>query len=41
MSDKEISEMLSELTGINLARRTVAKYREEMHISSSRDRKYV
>ncbi len=41
MSDKEISEMLSKLTGINLARRTVAKYREEMHISSSRDRKYV
>jgi len=41
MSDKEISETLLNLTGIHLARRTVAKYREEMHISSSRDRKYI
>jgi len=39
VSDKEITDILCE-KGIKIARRTVAKYREEMNIPSSRDRKY-
>ena len=37
-SDNKICKILAE-EGIALARRTVTKYRESMHISSSRDRK--
>ncbi|MFA6412585.1 MAG: RNA polymerase sigma-54 factor, partial [Syntrophales bacterium] len=40
LSDSEIVELLA-LSGINIARRTVAKYREMMHIlPSSRRKKY-
>jgi len=39
VSDKEITDILCE-KGIKIARRTVAKYIEEMNIPSSRDRKY-
>lgn len=38
LSDQKISEILSK-KGINIARRTVAKYREEMAIASTADRK--
>ncbi|MCA1932460.1 MAG: RNA polymerase factor sigma-54 [Calditerrivibrio sp.] len=38
LSDQKISEILSK-KGINIARRTVAKYREEMAIPSTADRK--
>ena len=37
LSDSQISDMLKE-QGIECARRTVAKYREAMHIPSSNDR---
>lgn len=37
LSDQKISELLSK-RGINLARRTVAKYRKELAIHSSYDR---
>jgi len=39
LSDEKISKILKEKHGINVARRTVAKYREEMNIPSSKDRK--
>ena len=38
LSDQKLCEMLSE-EGIPISRRTVAKYREEMHIPSSSKRK--
>jgi RNA polymerase sigma-54 factor len=38
LSDNKMSELLKE-KGINVARRTVAKYREAMSISSSSQRK--
>lgn len=38
LSDSEIVNMLKN-EGINIARRTIAKYREEMHIPDSRKRK--
>lgn len=38
LSDQKIAELL-EREGINVARRTVAKYREMMHIGSSSERK--
>ena len=38
LSDSKIAELLSE-RGINVARRTVAKYREAMVIPSSNERK--
>lgn len=37
LSDQKISDMLAE-KGIKIARRTVAKYRGELHIESSFDR---
>ncbi len=40
LSDSKISELLKE-KGINVARRTIAKYREAMHIASSSQRKRV
>jgi RNA polymerase sigma-54 factor len=41
LSDNEIVEILASSSGINIARRTVAKYREMMHIlPSSRRKKY-
>jgi len=39
LSDEKISRILKEKYKINIARRTVAKYREEMNIPSSKDRK--
>jgi RNA polymerase sigma-54 factor len=38
LSDSKIAAMLGE-QGINVARRTVAKYREAMHIPPSNERK--
>ena len=38
MTDLQISERLKE-SGVNVARRTVAKYREELGINSSKDRR--
>jgi RNA polymerase sigma-54 factor len=38
LSDNKIAQALSE-SGINVARRTVAKYREAMSIPSSSERK--
>ena len=40
LSDSKMSELLKE-KGINVARRTIAKYREAMHIASSSQRKRV
>lgn len=39
LSDEKISKLLKEKYGIKIARRTVAKYREEMGIPSSKERK--
>ncbi len=39
LSDQKISEILKEKFEINIARRTVAKYRESMGIPSSSKRK--
>ena len=39
LTDDEISVILKGEHNIKIARRTIAKYREELHISSSRDRK--
>ncbi len=38
LSDQKIAEMLSDAT-VNIARRTVTKYREMMRIGSSSDRR--
>jgi RNA polymerase sigma-54 factor len=38
LSDQKLTDMLSE-RGITIARRTVAKYRQELNIDSSFDRK--
>jgi RNA polymerase sigma-54 factor len=38
LSDSKIAKVLGD-EGINIARRTVAKYREQMNISSSSERK--
>jgi len=38
LSDSKIAELLKE-KGINVARRTIAKYREAMNIASSSQRK--
>jgi RNA polymerase sigma-54 factor len=38
LSDSRLAEILGE-QGINVARRTVAKYREAMHIPTSSERK--
>ncbi len=40
-SDEKISKILKEKYGINIARRTVAKYREQMKILSSSKRKKI
>jgi RNA polymerase sigma-54 factor len=40
LSDSKISDLLKE-KGINVARRTIAKYREAMFISSSSQRKRI
>lgn len=40
LSDQKISEMLKK-EGIDIARRTVAKYREQLHINSARYRKLL
>ncbi len=39
LSDSKIAAMLGGEQGINVARRTVAKYREAMHIPPSNERK--
>lgn len=39
LSDQKIAELLKKQVEINVSRRTVAKYREEMHIPSSSQRK--
>uniref|UniRef100_A0A7V5N1V1 RNA polymerase sigma factor 54 DNA-binding domain-containing protein n=1 Tax=Thermodesulfobacterium geofontis TaxID=1295609 RepID=A0A7V5N1V1_9BACT len=39
LSDSAISKILKEKYGINIARRTVTKYREELQIPSIRERK--
>lgn len=39
LSDQKIAELLKSQVEINVSRRTVAKYREEMHIPSSSHRK--
>ncbi|UTR11708.1 RNA polymerase factor sigma-54 [Evansella sp. LMS18] len=39
LSDQKLANLLKELHGITVSRRTVAKYREEMHIQSSSQRK--
>ncbi len=41
LSDSAISKILKEKYGINIARRTVTKYREEMQIPSIRERKVL
>jgi RNA polymerase sigma-54 factor len=41
LSDKGIVELLNEKLQVNIARRTVAKYREAMNIPSSTKRKKV
>ncbi len=40
LSDNAIAELLKE-EGIDVARRTVAKYRESLHIPSSSERKVL
>jgi RNA polymerase sigma-54 factor len=40
LSDNAIAEMLKD-EGIEVARRTVAKYRESLHIPSSSERKVL
>ena len=39
MKDEEIVALLSERFNVRIARRTVAKYREVLHIQSSRERR--
>ncbi len=39
LSDQKLSQLLADEHGIELKRRTVAKYREEMHVPSSSKRK--
>ena len=39
LSDEKISKLLKEKYGIKIARRTIAKYREELGIPSSKERK--
>lgn len=39
LSDQKISDMLAERYGVSVARRTVAKYRKELAIASSYDRR--
>ena len=39
LTDDEIVSVLKEKHNVKIARRTVAKYRDELHIPSSRDRK--
>ncbi|MDQ0254591.1 RNA polymerase sigma-54 factor [Evansella vedderi] len=39
LSDQKLSDLLKEQYGIQVSRRTVAKYRDEMHILSSSQRK--
>ena len=39
LSDEEISTRLNDVLGVKIARRTVAKYREEMGLPSSSRRK--
>lgn len=41
LSDQKIADKLKEKKGIVISRRTVAKYREEMHIPSSSKRKEI
>jgi RNA polymerase sigma-54 factor len=41
MSDQQIVELLSQRDGIQIARRTVAKYREMLGILSSSKRRKV
>jgi len=38
MTDEQIAKILSK-EGVKLSRRTVAKYRDQMHIPGSRERK--
>ncbi len=38
-TDEEIVAILKDKHDIKIARRTIAKYRDELHIHSSRDRK--
>jgi len=40
LSDSKIMKILND-EGINIARRTVAKYRDELNIPSSTDRKQI
>ena len=40
MSDSELTRMLQR-EGINIARRTVAKYRDELGVPSSTNRKQI
>ena len=40
MTDDQIAKILSK-EGVKLSRRTVAKYRDQMHIPGSRERKTV
>jgi RNA polymerase sigma-54 factor len=40
LTDQEIVEVLQK-TGVNIARRTVAKYREQLHVLPARMRKRV
>lgn len=40
LSDARLAQVLSD-RGINVARRTVAKYREAMHIPSSSERRQM
>jgi RNA polymerase sigma-54 factor len=39
LKDEEIVSLLKEKHGVRIARRTIAKYRELLHISSSRERR--
>jgi len=40
LSDQEITERLNRLNGLTIARRTVAKYREELGLGSSSERRH-
>jgi RNA polymerase sigma-54 factor len=39
LKDEEIVALLKDRFGVKIARRTVAKYREVLHIQSSRERR--
>ncbi|WP_084029389.1 hypothetical protein [Lebetimonas sp. JH292] len=41
LSDKEILEFVNKKFNINMQRRTIVKYRQEMNIPSFKERKFI